>query len=328
MKSNYRLILLISLLLSFSIFINWDMDKGKEIPVQPGEINSITQSNVPVQERDTQGSGDSEKDRKLKEALDARPYGQTIATMFDDFTTLGIESYYSLYKHVPDSFENYIQSGIPLLIPNDYVSSKTYHLVDNIDINDTSGFTFTSDGIDTCSFEFVIRNKHINDNEIHAIKYGPINWMDFKDGGFLSGTQYFDKAKREFCLVFFTDYGYIFLDKYGRAPENIVEMLKNEGQPIEAGWKWNPQPGEYFEYGIDTSKLRSYHIQRSRKSRPGKAAVVIYQMHSDIWLNHEPQMGVDTWRFSSIDQVPSDVAEPRKFISSDSFYDGYRMLES
>lgn len=272
----------------------------------------------------------SQDDQSRKSVEEMMPYPFYVHGIIYAFTDIGIRSYYALNKHVPPSFADYISSGIPLLIPNDYVSGKTYHLVDSIDMDDTSGFTFTSDGIDTCAFKFVIKNNKTNSNQIHTKKFNSNHFLDYKDGIFTTTQYYFDKVKREHCLSFFTYYGYIYINKHdGEAPDNLLEMLKNEGEPIEAGWKWEPEPGsnEYFEYGIDTSQLRSYTIQIGKKTPPGEAAIVVQQMHEGVRVNHEREKGIDDWSFGSRDSVDPDVVDLNMFISSDDFYDGYLQLK-
>ncbi|MCD6218147.1 hypothetical protein J7L05_09880 [bacterium] len=306
--------------LLFQLGCSKDSSKEKVIMVQP---------DVSEQQKNTQrtSSLDEQNPPSIEDLL---PYPWYVHCIFRAFTDIGISSYYAFNKHVPTTFEDYISSGIPLLIPNDYVSGQTYHLVDTIDINDTSGFTFTSDGIDTCAFEFVINNNKTNSNQIHTKKFNSNYFLDYKDGIFTRTHYSFDKVKREYCLQFFNNYGYIYLDKHnGEAPDNLVEMLKDEGEPIEAGWKWAPEPGsnEYFEYGIDTSKLRSYHIQVSKRTPPGEAAIVVQQMHEGVRINYERVKGVDDWSFGSRDSVEPDIVELNMFISSDNFYDGYVKLK-
>jgi len=320
MKSNILCAVLFFLLLSMLAGCSSDTKLEKAMAVQPDTAG---------QPMITRGAGSSERPA-LPPVEDRLPYPWFVHNIFRAFTNIGMHSYYALNKHVPLSFEDYINSGIPLLIPKDYVSGKTYHLVDSIDINDTSGFTFTSDGIDTCTFEFVIKNNKTNSNQIHPFRFDSSDFLDFKSGMFSTTSYYFDQVKREHCVFFFTIYGYIYLDKHdGKAPESLVEMLKDEGEPIEAGWKWSPEPGsnEYFEYGIDASKLRSYHIQIGPKTPSGEMAIAIQQMHKGVRTGYKLVEGVDIWGFRSKDSVPPDVIELNKFISSDTFYEGYRQIK-
>jgi hypothetical protein len=247
---------------------------------------------------------------------------------FSIFTDNGINAFYALNKRVPKSFDEYISSGFPIMIPNDYVTNKPYHLVESVNVSDTTGFTFWSDGVDECRFEFAINNDDTGQNEIYTKSYTSHNFAEYKNG-IMDHDYYFDMVKREHCMRVFPAYAYIYMAKHsGGLPDNIAEMLKDEGIPLEAGWKWTPVfPKEYFEFGIDTEKQRYYTIQGSKDMQADRGgAIVIQQMYNEVRVNFERVKGVDEWSFRTVSPPPADVIEMNKYIASDSFYDGYLAL--
>jgi len=233
-----------------------------------------------------------------------------------EFANREIELFYRLHKHVPSSLSEYYNSGIPLLIPVDYITGKTYHPVDTIDLNDSTGFTFWSDGIDSCRFDFVVYNENKGKKEIRTWKCNPRLLM--------VNDYYFDWVKMEECMQFFYCYGLIYMEKNKKAPENLAEMFKNEGTLIEAGWKWSPKEnGElnFFEFGWDLEKNRFYHITGC--SIGCKKNIMIYQAFDNEEQNDKRIENVNAWEFSMDQDIPTDIITLNKFISSDSFYDGY-----
>jgi len=246
------------------------------------------------------------------------------------FAFNGIESFYRLHKHVPSSLSEYYNSGFPLLIPVDYITGKTYHPVDTIDLNDSTGFTFWSDGIDSCRFDFVVYNENKGKKEIRTWECkDKETWVDYKvvdgkPGLLMVNDYYFDWVKMEDCMEFFYYYGLIHMEKNKKAPENLAEMFKSEGTLIEAGWKWSPKEnGElnFFEFGWDLEKNRFYHITGC--SIGCKKNIMIYQAFDNEEQNDKRIENVNAWELSMDQDIPTDIITLNKFISSDSFYDGY-----
>ena len=272
---------------------------------------------------------------------------ETVSTVPDHlmilhiFVDSGFDAFYRVYRRVPNSFDEYIQSGIPMLIPNDYISGQVYHIVDKIDFNDTSGFTFSSDGVDNCQLDFIVKNLETEEKEILSFKFDENNWRDYKivenKPGILFKEKFdFDRAKRYYCISFFSRYSYIYAAKHnGEAPESLSQLFQGQGSLIEKGWQWVPEPGQvrdYFEFGFDIDKDRLYHIQGSKYQKPGSPmSVIIHQLYGpdkewQVKENGEIEVkGVDWWEFKT-DEVPTDIIEMKPYITSKSFYSGYEEI--
>lgn len=265
---------------------------------------------------------------------DLLPYPYYVDRGLWVFAMLGIDSFYRLNKRVPVSFDEYVESGMPMIMPNDYITGKPYRLSDKTDLNDTTGFSFISDGVDICQFDFVVNNDKTGKNEKHSFKCDEEYWRDYKimDGepGLLLKNNYdFDWVKREYCLNFFLEYSAIYMEKYKTVPKNLNDMFKNEGIPIEKGWRWMPESGknmDYFEFGIDTEKARVYHIIGCKGK--SEMPIVIYQLYDELIVNQEQVEGINIWEYKTNDVIPSEVIDKNMLISSDSFFDGYLEITS
>lgn len=252
------------------------------------------------------------------------------------FTYAGIEAFYQLNKHVPASFQEYIDSGIPMIIPVDDQSGKVYHLVEKLNMADTSGFTFTSDGIDTCRFTFIV------DGEEKKYEATSNTWADYKDDGnvrgVLAGNYSFDGSKREFTAKFFQKYATVYAQShYGQAPEALYDLFEGRGQLIEAGWKWTPaQDGKitFLEIGFDTEKEREYHIMGATypDGSPTKPMTVcVNQLYGPdkLWDKKVDGIynipGINSWVFTT-DNMRSDVFERKPYFTADKCYEIYKAL--
>lgn len=325
-----------NLLVVSSVILVWICIVGCNNPASEAKSNTgdSSTSNV-VNENAVQRPLDYSSEERIPPSIEASfPFKWHDHLTFSNFTDHGINAFYALNKRVPKSFDEYISSGFPIMIPNDYVTGKPYHLVESVDLADTTGFTFWSDGVDQCRFEFAINNDDTGQNEIYTKSFTERNFSMYKtiDGvpQILANSEtYFDKVKREHCMWVFPSYAYIYMAKHsGGLPNSIAEMLKEEGTPLEAGWKWTPEfPGEYFEFGIDTEKQRYYTIQGSKDMQADRGmAIAIQQMYNEVRVNFERTKGVDIWSFRTDSPPPADIIEMNKYIASDSFYDGYLAL--
>jgi hypothetical protein len=243
------------------------------------------------------------------------------------FANDGIEAFYRLYKRVPLSYEEYLNSGIPMLVPNDYITGKPYVKVNKIDLSDSTGFTFETDGIETCKFEFVIINDQTNEREIRTVSLGDSSWEDYKTGLFSKNNYDFDWVKREYCLISACILSIAYMEEFGKAPGSLAEMLENEGPLIEESWKWVPinkgSSTAYCEFGIDSEKARLYH-KNGCVGNCKPLRIIIKQLYSDqVPGGREEIDGINWWEYTSDDEIPPDVCNMNKFLSSDSFYDGY-----
>lgn len=235
------------------------------------------------------------------------------------FAQIGIESFYQFKRRVPASYEEYLDSGIPMLVPNDYITGKPYVKVDKIDMSDSTGFTFETDGNESCKLEFVIINVKTNVREIRTFNLGKSVWREYKTGGLAANKKHdFDSAKREFCVFSFMELTIAYIVEFGKPPDTLAEMFKNEGPLIEKGWKWIPDntddKTDYFEFGVDVVKAR-YYLKYGCIGNCEPLTIMISELNFDI----SPR----SWEYTSDDVIPPDVCNMNKFLSSDALYDGY-----
>lgn len=242
------------------------------------------------------------------------------------FFVTGIDMFYDVHRRVPVDFEEYLESGIPMLIPNDYATGEPYYLVDELDMDDTRGFTFWSDGEDSCIFELVIYNIWTEENEVFTSDFDEDDWRDYKTVDDVPGirantTIDFDNTKLNYSVIFFTDYSHFYAFKYGGAPSSLYQMLSGKGDPIEAGWQWEPDEAYYFEFGINPDKQRYY-------TRQGCCTLVVSYIYEEPKDAEDYIQGVDEWFFFDPEEIPpsEDIIVMDPYITSDSFYDGYLQL--
>ena len=229
------------------------------------------------------------------------------------FTKIGISAYFDLNKKVPKWWDDYLKSGIPMMIPNDYVTGKLYHKVKDIDLKDTSGFAYNYKNAQECSFEFVFKDPKTGENFSREIKIT----QKPRPGRFYE----FNISKRDYTINFLSTYAKIYALKHdGKAPKNLREMLKGEGKLIEAGWKWTTSPNSnaYFEWGMDTSKCRQYFITE-KLSRSETHVGDVGSSMIDSGGNH--------WTFKQGEKIPADVCVKTKFISSDGLYSFFKSFK-
>ena len=244
------------------------------------------------------------------------------------FADYGITAFYKLHKRVPNSYDEYLESGFPLQIPNDYLTGKPYRLVDELDLSDPSGFTFETDGNESCKFNFVIINDKTEVRETRTFKFNERHWEPYKTGLFSKNKYNFDWAKKEYCIGAFYDLSFAFMEEFGKAPESLADLMTNTGTLIEAGWQWSPVDTSdskvYFEFGIDTGKARIYQ-QHGCKGECKPMNINVQQLYpeDDVPGGREEVEGINLWSYKSDENVPSAICNMKKFISSDSFYDGY-----
>lgn len=264
----------------------------------------------------------------------------------------GVVKFYALNRRVPVSFEEYIESGFPMIIPTDYVTGEPYHLTDELNLEDTTGFTFWSDGVDSCKFTFVINSMRTNENETMEVDltgyFDDYRIIDGVPGIFapnpdnppVDPTRHFNKLKQDYCLHFFGGYYNLVLNKYralGKYPDEYPSSLKDifegEGTLIKKGWEWTPDPSSkaFFEFGIDPPKMRCYQIWGCKRSPEGKPCrILIHQIYGQekriknlAEIDMEYVEGRDWWEFTTADDIPHDVLVRNKMVSSDSFIDAY-----
>jgi len=248
------------------------------------------------------------------------PYPLFINRAQDYICRKGVSWFTELYKRVPANWNEYVNSGIPMIIPKDYFSGKTYHLVDQLDINDTSGFTFTTDGDRKCEFQFVMQNTKTKKNFVYKI---PFRYNTKRTGASSPvSDEIFNQMKIESLYQFYLDYAIIYSNQHnGKAPASLKEMLGGEGQLIEKSWNWKSSGG-YFEFGADVAKNRVYLV---RKYKPeGKKSVYIEQLYPEEQINQEPVKGKTYWEYSNEDKVPAKVLTKTKFIDTNGLYAFYQ----
>jgi len=242
--------------------------------------------------------------------LNELPIPEHVKLAINYFCNVGISTYFDLNKKVPKWFdEDYIKSGIPMMMPNDYVTGKPYHLVKKIDLNDTSGFTYDYKNPQQCQFEFVFKSSKNGENFSYVVFIG--------EKPRPSKLYNFNECKRDYCINFFTTYAKIYVLKHdGKAPKNLKQMLKGEGKLIEAGWKWSAKPGgnTFFEWGMDISKCRIYFIAQ----RVQKKETHVLQIAVSASGVLKPDSG--SWAFKADEKIPTDVCTKTKFISADGLY--------
>ena len=239
----------------------------------------------------------------------------------------GIEAFYKINRRVPKSYEEYLDSGVPLLVPNDYITGKPYVKVDRINMSDSTGFTFETDGNETCKLEFVVNNDQTDEREIRSISVSESSWRDYKTSPHINDLYYSSRAKRDYFLMSFILFSISYVEEFGKAPATLAEMFENEGPLIEKSWKWVPYTFEkstvYFEFGIDSEKTRLY-FKNGRIGNAKPLKIRIKQLYSnEVPGGRDDIEGVDWWEYTSEDEIPQDVCNMNKFLSSDSFYDGY-----
>jgi len=247
-------------------------------------------------------------------SIDSLPIPEHAKMALVYFCNVGIAAYFDMNKKVPKWWEeDYIKSGIPMMMPNDYVTGKPYHFVKKLDMNDTSGFTYDYKNPQQCEFEFVFKNSKTNENFSQVIFIG----QKPRQGGKLYN---FNESKRDYCINFLTTYAKIYASKHdGKAPQNLKQMLKGEGKLIEAGWKWSAKPGAnaYFEWGMDIKKCRVYFTAQ----RIQKKETHVQQL---AFKGGAPVEGKEHWTFKSDEKIPPDVCVKTKFISADGLHAFYK----
>ena len=246
--------------------------------------------------------------------LESLPIPEYAKLTLNYFCNVGIAAYFDLNKKVPKWFEeDYLKSGIPMIMPVDYVSGKPYHFVKKLDQNDTSGFTYDYKNPQQCQFEFILKNSKTGQLFNHVIFIGQKPRPD--------KLYVFNECKRDYCINFFMTYAKIYVLKNdGKAPKNLKQMLSGEGKLIEAGWKWSAKPGgnTFFEWGMDTSKCRIYYVaQRVQKKETHVLQIAISPSGA-----LKPDSG--SWTFKADEKVPTDVCTKTKFISADGLYAFYK----
>lgn len=268
------------------------------------------------------------------------------------FTRDGVVKFYALNRRVPVSFEEYIESGFPMIIPTDFATGEPYHLTDELNPEDTTGFTFWSDGADSCKFTFVINSMRTNENESMEVDltgyFDNYKIIDGVPGIFApdpnkppgDSTEYFNRLKQGYCLHFFGGYYNLVLNKYralGKYPDvypsTLKDIFEGEGTLIKKGWEWTPDSSSkaFFEFGIDPPKMRCYQIWGCKRSPEGKPCrILIHQIYGqekrikNLAEHHlEYVEGRDWWEFTADEDIPSDVLVKNKMVSSESFIDAY-----
>jgi len=246
-----------------------------------------------------------------KKEVEKIPCPEYVELALNYFTRIGISTYFDLNKKVPKWWDDYLKSGIPMMIPNDYVTGKPYHKVDKVDLNDTTGFVYHYKNGQECEFEFVLKNPKTGQNISHLIRIS----QKPRRGALYQ----LNISKRDYCINFLSTYAKIHVLKHeGKAPKNLREMLKGEGKLIEAGWKWSTKNigNAYFEWGMDINKNRIYFITE-------KISRSVTQVQE---VGASP--GDNRWTFKQGEKIPADVCVKTKFISSNGLYAFYKSFKS
>lgn len=293
---------------------------------KPVNITPDVKIDTPRNERGVEESSDSE----TYEANLRYPY--FVKLRFRYFVQEPMEAFYALNKRFPSTFDEYKNSGFLMIIPTDYVSGKPYHLVDNINLEDTSGFTFSSDGQDSCKFEFVIHNRQTDAIEkIDCDLSGMYN--DYKTGFTSKMIQSFDSLKYNYCIGFFGAYYQLALNKYRHQgiypeqyPHNLKDIFTGEGILIKKGWEWVPETdSKYnFEFGIDPEKFRFYIATGCGRSEGKPCHIFIGEYDgTPVVAKHMDNSGREQWEYDSFDDIPADFFVRKTMVTSKSFIDAY-----